>query len=159
MAICFFVKKYPASNLQIAYFLTYRNIPGYCCQWNEFFVTIAAKWSNFFLWKKGKALCKNPFALHCQQKWADCEIFQSESSPDLQIFENHQSDPVLIRQCKIMYFYFASWGKRTTWAILPFTNYDWLKAKYFQQCLCLLRQNRHSLSALPKFNKKMSIRH
>jgi len=24
------------------------------------------------------------------------------------IFENHQSDPVLIRQCKIMYLYFAS---------------------------------------------------
>jgi len=38
-----------------------------------------------------------------------------ESDPVLirKIFENHQSDPVLIRQCKITYFYFASWGKRT----------------------------------------------
>jgi len=45
------------------------------------------------------------------------------------IFENHQSDSVLIRQCKIMYFHFASWGKRTTGAILPLAKYDWLKAK------------------------------
>jgi len=72
------------------------------------------------------------------QRWADCEIFQSESSPDKiesdpilirKIFENHQSDSVLIRQCKIMYFHFASWGKRTTGAILPLAKYDWLKAK------------------------------
>ena len=70
-----------------------------------------------------------------------------------------ESDPVLIRQCKIMYFYFALWGKRTTGAILPFANYDWLEAKYFQQCLCLMRQNRHSLSAFPKVNKKVSVRH
>ena len=75
------------------------------------------------------------------------------------IFQNHQSDPVLIRQCKIMYFYFASWGKISTRAIFLFANYDWLKAKYFQQCLCLMRQNRHRLSAFPKFNTKMSIRH
>ena len=92
------------------------------------------------------------------QSWSD----KIESDPVLirRIFENHQSDPVLICQCKIMYFYFASWGKRTTWVILPFTNYDWLKAKYVQQCLCLMRQNRqHSLSAFPKFNKKVSIKH
>ena len=38
------------------------------------------------------------------------------------IFENPQSDPVLIRQNKIMHFYFASWGKRTIQAILAFTN-------------------------------------
>jgi len=91
------------------------------------------------------------------QSWSD----QIKSNPVLirQIFENHQSDPVLIRLCKIMYFYFASWGKKTTRAVLPFTNYDWFKAKYFQQCLCLMWQNRHSLSAFPKFNKKVSIRH
>jgi len=45
------------------------------------------------------------------------------------IFENHQSDPVLIRQFKIMYFCFASWGKGTTGAILPLAKYNWLKAK------------------------------
>jgi len=91
------------------------------------------------------------------QSWTD----KIESDPVLlhQIFENHQSDPVLIRQCKIIYFYFASWGKRTTRAILPLTKYDWLKAKYFQQCLYLMRQNRHSLLAFPKFNKEGYIRH
>jgi len=51
------------------------------------------------------------------------------SSLDPQIFENHQSDPVLIRQCKIIHFSFASWGKRTTGAILPLAKYDWLKTK------------------------------
>ena len=92
------------------------------------------------------------------QSWSD----KIESNPVLicRIFLNHQSDPVLLCQCKVIYFYFASWGKRTTRAILPFANYDWLKSNYFQQCLCLMRQNRkHSLSAFPKFNKKVSIRH
>jgi len=41
------------------------------------------------------------------------------SSPDPQIFENPQSDPVLIRPCKIMYHYLASWGKSTIVVILP----------------------------------------
>ena len=61
------------------------------------------------------------------QSWSD----KIEANPALirRIFENHQSDPVLIRQCKIMYFYFASWGKRTNQDILPFANYNWLKAK------------------------------
>jgi len=62
------------------------------------------------------------------QSWSD----QIESNSVLirKIFENHQSDPVLIRPCKIMNFYFASWGKSTTEAILPSAKYDWLKAKY-----------------------------
>jgi len=30
-------------------------------------VTIAVKWSNFFLHRKGKALCQCPFALHRKQ--------------------------------------------------------------------------------------------
>jgi len=34
-------------------------------------VTIAVKWSNFFLCRNGKALCKRPFALHCQQPIKD----------------------------------------------------------------------------------------
>ena len=45
------------------------------------------------------------------------------------IIENHQSDPVLIRPCRIMNFYFASWGKSNSEAILPSAKYDWLKAK------------------------------
>jgi len=45
------------------------------------------------------------------------------------IFENHQFDPVLLRQYKIMYFCFASWGKKTAGSILPLAIYDWLKAK------------------------------
>ena len=68
------------------------------------------------------------------QRWADCEIFQYVSSPDpiklnliCKIFENHQSDPVLLCQWKNMYFYFASWGKNTTETILPLAKYDWLK--------------------------------
>jgi len=91
------------------------------------------------------------------QSWPD----KIEYEPVLirKIFENHQSDPVLIHQCKIIHFCFASWGKRSTQAILPFANYDCLKGKYFQQSLCLMRQNRHSLSAFPKFNKKVSTRH
>jgi len=70
------------------------------------------------------------------QSWSD----KIKSDPVLirKIFENHQSDPVLIRQCQIMYFYFASWGERTNGAILPLANYDWLKAKWFQQCFCLM---------------------
>ena len=49
--------------------------------------------------------------------WSD----KIESDPILihKIFENHQSDPVVIRQCKIINFSFASWGKRTAGAILP----------------------------------------
>ena len=86
------------------------------------------------------------------QSWSD--KIESDQVLIRKIFENHQSDPVLMRQCKIMYFYFASWGKISTRVILPFANYDWLEAKYFQQCLCLMRQNRHTLSAFPKFNKK-----
>jgi len=117
------------------------------------------------------------------QSWSD----KIESDPVVirKIFQNHQSDPVLIRQCKIMYFYFASWGKRTTeailpllirqckimyfyfasWgkrtteAILPLAKYDCFKAKYFQQCFCPMRQNRHRLLALPKFSKEVFIRH
>ena len=61
------------------------------------------------------------------QSWSD----KIKSDPVLicKIFENHPSDPVLIRQGKIMYFYFASWGKRTTGAIWLLAKYDWLKAK------------------------------
>ena len=40
---------------------------GYCCQRNDFVVTIAVRWSNFFLCRKGKALCKRPFEWHRQQ--------------------------------------------------------------------------------------------
>jgi len=47
----------------------------------------------------------------------------------LNISENDQSDPFLIRQDKRIYFYFTSWGKRTTGAILRLAKYDWLKAK------------------------------
>ena len=91
------------------------------------------------------------------QSWS----YKIESDPVLihKMFENRQSDPVLIRQCKIIYFYFASWGKRTTVAILPLAKYDWLNAKWFQQCFCLMRQNRHRLLAFLKFNKEVSIRH
>ena len=93
----------------------------------------------------------------CNRDERTAKFFSPSPVLICKIFENHQSDPVLIHQCKIMYFYFVSWGKRTTRVILPFTNYGWLKAKYFQQCLCLMWQNRHSLSAFPKFNKKVSI--
>jgi len=43
------------------------------------------------------------------QSWSN----KIESDPALirKVFENHQSDPVLIRPCKITRFYFASWGK------------------------------------------------
>ena len=101
-----------------------------------------------------------------RQRGVDCENFQSQSNPDTiesgpvlicKIFENHQSDQVFICQCKTMYFYFASWGKKTIGAILPSAKYDWLKAKYFQQCFCLMGQNRHSLLVFPKFNKEVSL--
>jgi len=49
--------------------------------------------------------------------------------------------------------------QRTTGDILPLAKHNWLKAKYFQQCFCLVRQNRHSLLAFTKFNKEVSIRH
>ena len=61
-------KKVPClKNLQIVFFVTNSNISGRCCQRSEFFVTNAVKWSNFFLRRKGKALCERPFALHRQQ--------------------------------------------------------------------------------------------
>jgi len=43
------------------------------------------------------------------QSWFD----KIKSDPVMihKILENNQSDPVLVRQYKIMYFYFASWGK------------------------------------------------
>ena len=44
--------------------ITYLKMPGYCCQRSAFFVTIAVKWSNFFLCRMGKALCEPPFTLH-----------------------------------------------------------------------------------------------
>ena len=67
-AICFFVKKGPClKTLQMVYIVAYRHIPGYCCQWSEFLVTITVKWSNFFLRRMGKALCERQFALHRQQ--------------------------------------------------------------------------------------------
>jgi len=65
--------------------------------------------------------------------------------------------PVLLRKCKIMYLDFASCGKTPTEAILPLAKYDWWKAKLFQQCFRIMRQNRHSLLELPKFNKEVSI--
>ena len=91
------------------------------------------------------------------QSWSD----KIESNPVLirKIFESHQSDPVLICQCKIIHFSFASCGKRTAGAILSLAKYDWLRAKYFQQCFCLMRQNTHSLLAFPQFNKEVSIWH
>jgi len=36
--------------------------------------------------------------------------------------------------------------------------YSWLKAKELHQCFCIMRQNRYSLLAFPKFNKEVSIR-
>ena len=47
-----------------------------------------------------------------------------ETDPVLvcQIFENHQSDPVLVRQWKIMYFYFVSWGKKLLELFCLYTN-------------------------------------
>ena len=68
---------------------------------------IAKKGATLIVGEKGRR----------EQRWADCEIFQSESSPDkiesdpvliCKIFENHQSDPDLIHQCKIMCIYFVS---------------------------------------------------
>jgi len=79
------------------------------------------------------------------------------SSPVRKLFENHQSDPVLFRPCKTMNFYFASSYKNTTGAIWPFDKHGWLKAKEFQHCFSLVKQNRHSLLAYPKFNYEVSI--
>ena len=64
-AISFFVKNVPClKNPQIDCFVTYRNIPGYWCQRSGFLETIAVKWINFVLSRKGKALCERPLALH-----------------------------------------------------------------------------------------------
>jgi len=68
-------------NVQIVCFVTYRNnVPSYCCQQNAVFVTIAIKWSNFFLSRKGKALCERPFTLHRQQP-EKCKDFVDVSPP------------------------------------------------------------------------------
>jgi len=40
---------------------------------------------------------------------------------------------------------------------LALAKHDWLKAKKFQQCFCLTRQNRRSLLAFTTFNKEASI--
>jgi len=56
------------------------------------------------------------------QSWS--EKIESDQAINRTIFENHQSDPVLIRWCKTMYFHFASWSKITTGAILPSAKHD-----------------------------------
>jgi len=58
------------------------------------------------------------------QSWSD----EIESHPVLfwKIFENHQSDPASNANSCV---FFASWGKRTTGAILPLAKCDWLKGK------------------------------
>jgi len=56
-AICFFVKKVPSTLLEKSadslFCITCLKLPGYCCQRSAFFVTIAVKWSNLFLCRKG----------------------------------------------------------------------------------------------------------
>jgi len=43
---------------------------------------------------------------------------------------------------------------------LPSSKYHWLNAKSFQQCFCLIRQNRHSLfTKFTKFNMEVCIWH
>jgi len=58
-------------NLQIVYFVTYRNISDYSCQRSALFVTIGVKWSNFFLYRKGRALCERPFVLSIEHNTAE----------------------------------------------------------------------------------------
>jgi len=92
------------------------------------------------------------------QSWSD----KIDSDPVLirKIFENHQSDPVLVHECKIIcIFILPHEAKEILKVFLPLAKYDWLKAKLFQQCFCVMRQNRHSLLAFAKFNKEVSIWH
>ena len=108
----------------------------------------------------------NSFNWVAYQRWATVKLFSP--SPILiqkiiqsclirKLFLNHQSDLVPIRPSKTVYFYFVSWNKNTAGVILPLAKHDWLKAKSFQQCFCLMSQNRHSFLAFPKFNKVVSI--
>ena len=127
---------------------------------------VFARWWRVFCHQLQK-LCWGYFVIRTRDEWTVKFFSPSpvqpsdkiESDPVLirKIFENHQSDPVLIRPCKIMHFYFASWSKSTTGAILPLAKYDWLKTKKFQECLCVMRQNRPSLLSFPKFDKAVSI--
>ena len=82
-----------------------------------------------------------------------------ESDPNLigKIFENHQSDPVLSANVKSCIYILPHEAKQLL-ELLPLPKYDWLKAKELHQCFCIMRQNRYSLLAFPKFNKEVSIR-
>ena len=72
------------------------------------------------------------------QRWADCEIFQSESNPDQQKFNPIQS-----------------WSGKFLKIIGPIQSWS----AHVKPCMlfCLLRQNRHSFLAFPKFNMAMFI--
>jgi len=72
------------------------------------------------------------------QRWADCEIFQSESNPDPQKFN-------LIQSWSTKYLKIIS--SIQSWSV------------HVKPCIlfCLMRQNRLSLLAFPKFNKAVFI--
>ena len=90
------------------------------------------KYQTFYLWSDFTGLLNG-------QRWADCEVFHAESSPDLMKLNPIQScsgkflkitSPIQswssnANSC----VFFASWGKRTTGAILPLAKCDWLKGK------------------------------
>jgi len=61
------------------------------------------------------------------QSWSD----KIESDPVLihKIFENHQSDPVLIRQCKIRNVYFVLMRQKNYWSDFAFSQIRLVEGK------------------------------
>ena len=102
------------------------------------------------------------------QRWTDFEISRYESSPD-----PIKLNPIKSWSAKFLKIIspIQSWSAnvKSRIFILPHEakellklfclSSNWLRAKYFQQGFCLMRQNRHNLLAFPKFNKEVSIRH
>ena len=80
----------------------------------------------------------NQSTKHSPQRWVDCEIFQSESNPDPQ-----NLNPIQYWSAKFLKITdpIQSWSANLKPCIL----------------FCLMRQNRHSFLAFPKFNMAVFI--
>jgi len=106
------------------------------------------------------------------QRWADCKFFQSESSSDLikfnpiqswsarflKIISQIQSWSANAKSCRPILFCLMK--QKNYWSYFSFSQIRLVEGKIVPAVVfCLMRQNRHSLLAFPKFNKDVSTWH
>ena len=108
-----------------------------------------------------------PLVVATQQRWADCEIFQSESSP-----APTKLNPIQSWSAKFLKIMspIQSWSANVKLSIIfclmrqkhclsyfAFSQIQLLEGKIVPSVLWHMRQNRHSFLALQKFNMAVSI--